>query len=245
MAGGEGSPAGHSLAGDLRGTTATRQERRDPKQRLDVGNNAPSSATSRTPCRRSWAPAMGHRKPWLQRTGPFGLARRSCLETRPRCHRMLPAHDLSRIHPHSCLSLSQRETSPSSWQVQRFPGKSHGRGNLPILHFNHPVWAIRRIRPLGVAQPVAVKFASFSHPGLGVSHCSVSASLRPKNNHHDSPLPAQTRPSPRLHSGFVTISHAVQESLHPVRPTLWPRDSKAYWIRCPPTTANSPALSRN
>jgi hypothetical protein len=69
LAGGEGSRTGHSFPGDLLGQASTRQENRDPIQRLDVGNNPTVSATSPAACRRFWAPAIGHRKPRIQRIG--------------------------------------------------------------------------------------------------------------------------------------------------------------------------------
>jgi hypothetical protein len=62
LAGGEGSRTGHSFVEDLFSTASTRQERRDPNQRSGVGNQATIGAGSRGACRRSWAPAMGHRK---------------------------------------------------------------------------------------------------------------------------------------------------------------------------------------
>src|ERR1035437_621717 len=66
LAGGEGSPAGHSFLGNLFGTTPTRQKGRAPNQRLGVGNDATVGAGSREARRRFWAPAMGHRKPRLE-----------------------------------------------------------------------------------------------------------------------------------------------------------------------------------
>src|SRR6266567_5705683 len=42
---------------------------------------------------------------------------------------MFPAHDVSGLHPLSCLSLSQREAITSPGQVQRLLDKGDGRGN--------------------------------------------------------------------------------------------------------------------
>src|ERR1700677_5149571 len=61
---------------------------------------------------------------------------------------MLPTHGLSRIHPLSCLSVSQREAVPSPRQVRKLLGKSYGNGNLSILHPARLVSLIRRAFPL-------------------------------------------------------------------------------------------------
>src|SRR5438876_9618301 len=59
---------------------------------------------------------------------------------------MLPAHDVSGVHPLSCLSLSEREAIPSPGQVQSLLGQSDGRGNLPGLHPIGPVTMNRTVR---------------------------------------------------------------------------------------------------
>src|ERR1035437_7460757 len=104
---------------------------------------------------------------------------------------MLLAHDVSGVHPLSCLSLSQREAIPSPGQIQRILGKSDGRGNLPGLH---PIRPITVIRPSAFPTVGPPKFQSASRhkPAAVVSPNSwILASLRSKTLITNFPSPEQ------------------------------------------------------
>src|ERR1035437_1019134 len=104
---------------------------------------------------------------------------------------MLLAHDVSGVHPLSCLSLSQREAIPSPGQIQRILGKSDGRGNLPGLH---PIRPITVIRPSAFPTVGPPKFQSASRhkPAAVVSPNSwILASLRSKTLITNLPSPEQ------------------------------------------------------
>src|ERR1017187_2155925 len=126
---------------------------------------------------------------------------------------MLPPHDLSRIHPLSCLSLSQREAFPSSGQVRRLLGKSHGSGNLPTLHPIRPVPVIRRLRLLALLDfslsNYSLRPASAPRCAPFLDPCLASDG----NDHPEPPLPTQMPASPTFHYALRTISHLVAESL--------------------------------
>src|ERR1035437_3302888 len=126
---------------------------------------------------------------------------------------MLPAHDVSRVHPLSCLSLSQREAIPSPRQVQRLLGKSDGRGNLPRLHPIRPVTVIRRVRlwccSTSPSQIPAFFPASAPWCAPFLDSCLSSA----RNAHRESPLPPAMLASPSFHDVFEMFPHLVAESL--------------------------------
>src|ERR1035437_3579013 len=93
---------------------------------------------------------------------------------------MLLAHDVSGVHPLSCLSLSQREAIPSPGQIQRILGKSDGRGNLPGLH---PIRPITVIRPSAfpTVGPPKLQSASRHPPAAVVSPNSWILASLPSN----------------------------------------------------------------
>src|ERR1035438_5462364 len=92
---------------------------------------------------------------------------------------MLPAHDVSGVHPLSCLSLSQRKAVPSPRQVQRLLGQSDGSGNLPGLH---PFGSVTLINPSASPTARPLKFqSSFRHyPGAVVCPLPESCLSRSK-----------------------------------------------------------------
>src|ERR1035437_1165417 len=141
------------------------------------------------------------------------MARRSYLEARHRRHRMLPAHDVSGVHPLSCLSLSQREAIPSPGQVQRLLGKSHGSGNLPRLHPIRPVTVIRRVRLWYCSTPPSQIPAFFPASAPWCAPFLGSCLSSARNAHRESPLPPAMLASPSFHYVLRIFTHSVAESL--------------------------------
>src|SRR5258708_34039590 len=104
---------------------------------------------------------------------------------------MFPAHDVSGVHPLSCLSLSQREAITSPGQVQRFLDKGDGRGNLPGLH---PIRTVTVIRAARLWTRSACQTPAFFPPpaaSRGVPVSSLLASLPPQKAHLESPVVPQ------------------------------------------------------
>src|ERR1035437_398904 len=122
---------------------------------------------------------------------------------------MLPAHDVSGLHPLSCFSLSQREAIPSPRQIQRILGESDGCGNLPGLH---------PIRPVTVIRPSAFQLLGLSNSSPGISRCRGVPNFcfglsQARNAHHESPLPSAILASPSFHDILNTFAQSVAESL--------------------------------
>src|SRR5260370_39040844 len=136
---------------------------------------------------------------------------------------MLPAHDVSGIHPISCLSLSQRKAITPPGQVQRLLGKSDGRGNLPTLH---PFGPVTLIHPSALPTARPLKFQpSFRHyAGAVVCSLPESCLAQATDAHRESPLPPTGLASLRLRDVLSTFSYLVAESLPvetpPCKPTM-------------------------
>src|ERR1039458_2319759 len=155
---------------------------------------------------------------------------------------MLPPHDLSRIHPLSCLSLSQREAFPSSGQVRRLLGKSHGSGNLPTLHPIRPVPVIRRLRLLALLDfslsNYSLRPASAPRCAPFLDPCLASDG----NDHPEPPLPTQMPASPTFHYALRTISHLVAESLPATKTGRQLTGFAVYWLRSEEHTSELQSL---
>src|SRR5450759_2364423 len=122
---------------------------------------------------------------------------------------MLPAHDVSGLHPLSCFSLSQREAIPSPGQIQRILGESDDRGNLPGLH---------PIRPVTVIRPSAFQLLGLSNSSPGISRCRgvpnfLFLPLSGQKRSSRISLPYAILASPSFHDILNTFAQSVAESL--------------------------------
>src|SRR5664279_2434279 len=101
---------------------------------------------------------------------------------------MLPAHDVSGLHPLSCFSLSQREAIPSPGKIQRILGESDGRGNLPGLH---PIRLVTVIRPLRLSNCSASPIPAPASAGAVV--CPIPCFLPLSGQKHSSRISPSAR----------------------------------------------------
>src|ERR1035437_518439 len=100
--------------------------------------------------------------------------------------------------------------SPKISGQESWPLKSTNTSSLPP-----------RLGDLPHSPPLALLNLSLSNSHLSATRVVVSLFLyfcpsAAINDHYDSPLPTQTRPSTSFHSAVRTISHLVAESLYAI-----------------------------